>query len=69
MAEATISSTQTTSVPLIEVRKGPSLWQRYRKHKMAVVGLVFMILVVIMAVFAPWLGTIDPTKTSLMDSL
>jgi peptide/nickel transport system permease protein len=69
MAEATISSTQTTSVPLIEVRKGASLWQRYRKHKMAVVGLVFMILVVFLAVFAPWLGTIDPTKTSLIDSL
>jgi len=69
MAEATMSSTQATSVPLIDVRKGPSLWQRYRKHKMAVIGLVFMILVVIMAVFAPWLGTIDPTKTSLMDSL
>jgi peptide/nickel transport system permease protein len=69
MAEATISSTQTTSVPLIEVRKSATLWQRYRKHKMAVVGLAFMILVVVMAVFAPWLGTIDPTKTSLIDSL
>ncbi len=69
MAEATIPSTQTASVPLIEVRKSASLWQRYRRHKMAVVGLAFMIIVIIMAVFAPWLGTIDPTKTSLMDSL
>jgi peptide/nickel transport system permease protein len=69
MAEATISSTQAASVPLIEVRKGATLWQRYRKHKMAVVGLVFMILLVFLAVFAPWLGTIDPTKTSLIDSL
>jgi peptide/nickel transport system permease protein len=69
MAEATIPSTQTTSVPLIEVRKGTTLWQRYRKHKMAVVGLVFMLLVVFIAIFAPWLGTIDPTKTSLIDSL
>jgi ABC-type dipeptide/oligopeptide/nickel transport system permease subunit len=69
MAEATIPSTRTASVPLIEVRKSATLWQRYRRHKMAVVGLAFMILVIFMAIFAPWLGTIDPTKTSLMDSL
>lgn len=69
MAEITIPSTKTTNVPLIEVRKGATLWQRYRKHKMAVVGLAFMILLVFLAIFAPWLGTIDPTKTSLIDSL
>ncbi|MCC6703737.1 MAG: ABC transporter permease [Thermomicrobiales bacterium] len=61
--------TQSSMAALTEVRKGATLWQRYRKHKMAVVGLAFMILLVGLAVFAPWLGTIDPTKTSLMDSL
>jgi peptide/nickel transport system permease protein len=69
MAEATIASTQTTSARLIDVRKSATLWKRYRKHKMAVVGLGFMILIVFIAIFAPWLGTIDPTKTSLIDSL
>lgn len=54
---------------LTEVRKGQTLWQRYRRHKMAVIGLGFMIGLVLMAIFAPWLGTIDPTKTSLAESL
>lgn len=69
MAEAAIPATQAKMAALTEVRKGSTLWQRFRKHKMAVVGLIFMIIVFAIAVFAPWLGTIDPTKTSLMDSL
>lgn len=54
---------------LVEVRKSPSLWKRFRRHRMAVVGLGFISAVVFIAVFAPWLGTMDPTKTSLADSL
>jgi peptide/nickel transport system permease protein len=69
MAEAAIPATQAQMAALTEVRKGATLWQRFRKHKMAVVGLAFMILVFLIAIFAPWLWTIDPTKTSLMDSL
>jgi peptide/nickel transport system permease protein len=69
MAEAAISATKPTMSALTEVRKGVTAWQRFRKHKMAMVGLVFMILLFGLAIFAPWLGTIDPTKTSLMDSL
>jgi peptide/nickel transport system permease protein len=69
MAEAVIPATQVQASALSEVRKAPSLWKRYRKHKMAVIGLAFMILLVLLAIFAPWLGTIDPTKTSLASSL
>ena len=54
---------------LVEVRKSASLWKRFRRHRMAVVGLAFISAVVFIAVFAPWLGTMDPTKTSLADSL
>jgi len=69
MAEAAIPTTQTQNAALMEVRKSAGLWKRYRRHKMAVVGLSFMILLLFIAIFAPFLGTIDPTKTSLMDSL
>ena len=69
MADVAVSPALAKTAALTEVRKGSTLWQRYRRHKLAVVGLGFMILVVFIAVFAPWLGTIDPTKTSLMDSL
>ena len=69
MADVAVSPALAKTAALTDVRKGSTLWQRYRRHKLAVVGLGFMILVVFIAVFAPWLGTIDPTKTSLMDSL
>ena len=54
---------------LVEVRKSPSLWKRFRRHRMAVVGLGFIVAVIFVAIFAPFLGTMDPTKTSLSDSL
>lgn len=54
---------------LVEVRKSASLWKRFRRHRMAVVGLGFICLVIFVAIFAPFLGTVDPTKTSLSDSL
>ncbi len=51
------------------VRKGPTFWLRFRRHKLAVAGLAFMTLLVFVAVAAPILGTQDPTKTSLSASL
>ena len=54
---------------LVEVRKSASVWKRFRRHRMAVVGLVFISVVVFIAIFAPFLGTVDPTKTSLAQSL
>ncbi len=69
MAEAAVSPALAKTAALTEVRKGATLWQRYRRHKLAVMGLIFLGLAVFIAIFAPWLGTIDPTKTSLMDSL
>jgi ABC-type antimicrobial peptide transport system permease subunit len=56
MAEAAIPATQAQMAALTEVRKGATLWQRFRKHKMAVVGLAFMILVFLIAIFAPCCG-------------
>ena len=69
MADAAIPTTRAQNAALMEVRKSAGLWKRYRRHKMAVVGLSFMILLLFIAIFAPFLGTIDPTRTSLMDSL
>ena len=51
------------------VRKGPTFWTRFRRHKLAVAGLAFMAILVVVAIFAPVLGTQDPTKTSLSASL
>lgn len=67
--ELTIKAPARPSLALAPVRKGPTLWKRYRRHRLAVAGLAFMGLVVFVAVAAPILGTQDPTKTSLSASL
>lgn len=50
-------------------RKGSTVWTRFRRHHLAVAGLAFMTLLIFVAIAAPWLGTQDPTETSLSDSL
>lgn len=38
------------------------VWQRFRRDKFAVIGGVLILLLVTMAVFAPWIAPHDPTK-------
>lgn len=69
--EVTIKAPAQTLPALAQttVRKGPTFWTRFRRHKLAVAGLAFMGLLVFIAIFAPVLGTQDPAKTSLSASL
>jgi len=43
-------------------------WQRFRdafrRHPTAIVGGVVLVVMVLVAIFAPWLGTIDPQAVS-----
>ena len=43
-------------------------WRRFRdafrRHPMAIVGGVILVLMIVVALFAPWLGTIDPQAVS-----
>ncbi|MFW9812085.1 MAG: ABC transporter permease [Candidatus Thorarchaeota archaeon] len=39
-------------------------WREYRKHRIGIIGLVIMASFVLMAVFAPYLGTADPNPLS-----
>jgi ABC-type dipeptide/oligopeptide/nickel transport system permease subunit len=41
---------------------------RFKKHKPAVIGLVFVSMLVFMAVFAPVIAPFDPNKVSILDS-
>jgi peptide/nickel transport system permease protein len=38
------------------------IWQRFFKHHMAVTGTVVFLLIVLMAVLAPWLAPMDPNR-------
>lgn len=40
--------------------KNPRFWRRFRRHKLAVVGSFFLLLLVVIAVFAPVLSAYDP---------
>ncbi len=42
-------------------------WQRFRRNRLALAGLVVVALLVVAAVGAPWLAPADPTKQSLIE--
>jgi peptide/nickel transport system permease protein len=44
-------------------------WRRFRRHKLAIAGLIFVTIVALMGIFAPLVAPKDPLKTSLIDSL
>jgi peptide/nickel transport system permease protein len=69
MADLTIPSSTITLGTQKPVRQGSRVWRRFRRHKLALMGLMFVGLLVFIAVFAPLLHTEDPTKTNLSESL
>jgi len=48
------------------VRRGPTVWRRFKRHRLAMIGLAILGLLVFAAVFAPLLTTHSPTAVDLM---
>jgi peptide/nickel transport system permease protein len=44
------------------------VWYRLRHNKLAMVGLVIIVLMVLVAIFAPWLAPFDPNYSPMTDS-
>jgi len=44
-------------------------WRRFRRHKPAIISLIFICIISLMGIFAPIVAPKDPLKTSLIDSL
>jgi peptide/nickel transport system permease protein len=42
-----------TEVPIIQLGQGQLIWRRFRRHKVAMAGAVTLVLLVLMAIFAP----------------
>lgn len=38
------------------------VWMRYRRNRMALIGAAIVVLLIVVAIFAPWLAPHDPTK-------
>lgn len=57
------SSPSTIDSPLART------WRRFRRHKLAIAGLIFIAIIALMGICAPVVAPKDPLKTSLIDSL
>ncbi len=53
-----------TSLAERPVGKGEPLWRRFVRNRLAVVGLVILLLMVLGAVGAPWIAPFEPDKIS-----
>jgi peptide/nickel transport system permease protein len=69
VADLTVSATPLSLAGQTTTRGRSRVWRRFRRHRLAVVGVGFITLLIFIAVFAPFLHTESPTKTDLSASL
>jgi len=43
-------------------------WKRFSKHRLALAGTVIMIMMILMALFAPWLAPHDPNQIDILSA-
>ncbi len=65
--EPTVNSRNIEKEMKIESRAAV-IWKRYRKNKLAVIGLIIFVLIVLMATFAPLLSPHKPEVFDILDS-
>lgn len=53
------------NIPQNTLNPSQDLWKQFKKNKLAVTGLVILVIFVAMAVFAPVVATYNPTKQDL----
>jgi peptide/nickel transport system permease protein len=46
-------------------RQGPTVWRRFRRHRLAMIGLAILLVLTLASVFAPLLTTYSPTAVDL----
>jgi peptide/nickel transport system permease protein len=61
-------STVLSAPPIVRAKSVSPTWRRFRdafrRHPMAIVGGGILVMMIIIAVFAPWLATADPESVS-----
>ncbi len=62
-----IAATRGASLEDAAATLGADAWRRFRKNRLAVIGLVIVGALVFAAVAAPWLAPADPAKQSLIE--
>jgi peptide/nickel transport system permease protein len=64
--EATFEE-ETQRPPAAYVSTGAAAWRRFRRNRLALVGLGIVALLIVAAVFAPYLAPADPARQTLED--
>jgi peptide/nickel transport system permease protein len=63
---------KTDGTPVLARKKKEKMYvttlKRLLKNKLAVVGLIIIIIQILMAIFAPWIATHDPVKQNMAES-
>jgi len=57
--------TAIASEQLLARRQQSRFWRRFRRHRLAVVGMFFMLILIFLALFAPLLATHDPYELDM----
>ena len=56
----TIAPTDLAAAPSFDVPRRGKMHDIFRRHPTAMAGAILLTLLILMAIFAPWLGTVDP---------
>ena len=55
-----MAAVAAAAVPAEEISRGSTVWTRFRRHKVALVGAVVIAALVVVAILANWLAPADP---------
>jgi peptide/nickel transport system permease protein len=53
----------------VPAASGPSVWKAFHANKTSWVGAVLLVLIILMAIFAPWLSPKDPSEQDIIARL
>jgi peptide/nickel transport system permease protein len=69
MATEAAARNEVTLFKPERVTPGSRVWRRFRRHRLALIGGSILILLVLMAIFAPLISPYDPYKASFREPL
>jgi peptide/nickel transport system permease protein len=58
------TAARASAVTFVE-RRPPGFWRRFLRHRLAVAGMVFVVMISLAALAAPWISPYDPYKMQL----
>lgn len=58
-------SEETKNAMIMKERKANSAWRKFIRNKSAVVGLIIVVFMMCIGLFAPWIATADPNATDV----